>query len=61
MLKVSWEDILGGFEYAVLENKLSFKKKKAVLHMISLIQYEARQVLRDPFSTKQGDGSGTSY
>ena len=29
--------------------------------MISLIQYEARQVLRDPFSTKQGDGSGTSY
>ena len=40
MLKVSWEDILGGFEYAVLENKLSFKKKK--LYCIWSVWYNTK-------------------
>ena len=44
MLKVSWKDIYAGFQYTVFENKLSFMKK-VVLHIFTLIQYKARQVL----------------
>ena len=44
MLKVSWKDIFAGFQYNVFENKLSFMKK-VVLHIFTLIQYKARQVL----------------
>ena len=29
--------------------------KKAVLHTTTLMHYKARQVLRDPFSTNQGN------
>ena len=32
------------FQYTVFENKLSFMKK-VVLHIFTLIQYKARQVL----------------
>ena len=35
--------------------------KKAVLHITTLMQYRARQVLRDPFSTSQGNGSNMTY
>ena len=44
MLKVSWKDIFAGFQYTVFENKLSFMKK-VVLHIFTLMQYKARQVL----------------
>ena len=45
MLKVSWKDIFAGFPDMVFENKLSFMKK-AVLHIITVMHYKARQVLR---------------
>ena len=44
MLKVSWKDMFAGFQYTVFENKLS-SMKKAVLHIFTLIQHKARQVL----------------
>ena len=44
MLKVSWKDIYTGSQYTVFENKLSFMKK-VILHIFTLIQYKARQVL----------------
>ena len=44
MLKVSWKDIFAGFQYIVFENKLSFVKK-VILHIFTLIQYKATQVL----------------
>ena len=45
MLKVSWKDIFAGFPDMVFESKLSFMKK-AVLHIITVMHYKARQVLR---------------
>ena len=44
MLKVSWKDIYTGSQYTVFENKLGFMKK-VVLHIVTLIQFKARQVL----------------
>ena len=44
MLKVFWKDMFAGFQYRVFENKLSFMKK-AVLHIFTLMQYKAIQVL----------------
>ena len=35
--------------------------KKAVLHIITLIQYKIRHVLRDLFSTNQGNGSEMTF
>ena len=55
MFKVSWKDMFAEFQYRVFENKLSFMKK-AVLHIFTQIQYKARQVLRDLFSTNQENG-----
>ena len=60
MLKVSWKDMFAGFQYTVFENKLSFMKK-AVLHIFTLIEYKARQVLRDLFSTNQENGSEMTF
>ena len=60
MLEVSWKDIFAGFQYTVFQNKLSFMKK-AVLHIITLIQYKTRHVLRDLFSTNQGNGSEMTF
>ena len=60
MLKVSWKDIFAGFEYTVFEKKLSFMKK-AILRIITLVHYKARQVLLDLFSTNQGNGSEMTF
>ena len=35
--------------------------KKAVLHTTALMNCKARQVLCDPFSTNQGNGSGKMF
>ena len=59
-MKVSWKEIFPGFQYTVFENKLSFMKK-AVLHIFTQIQYKARQVLRDLFSTNQENGSEMAF
>ena len=37
MSKVSWKDIFAGFQQTVFENKLTFVKKKAVLHTTTYI------------------------
>ena len=36
-------------------------KKKTVLHIIILMHYKARQVLRDLFSANQGNGSEMTF
>ena len=38
-----------------------FYEKKAVLHTTTLMQCKAGQVLRDLFSTDQGNGSDMTY
>ena len=35
--------------------------KKAVLHTTTLMHCKSRQVLRDPFSTNQGNGSEITF
>ena len=55
MSKVSWKDIFAGFQLTVFENKRTFMKK-AVLHTTTLMHCKARKVLRDLFSTNQGNG-----
>ena len=60
MLEVSWKDISAGFQYTVFKNKLSFMKK-AVLHIITLMHYKARQVLRDLFCTNHGSAPEMTF
>ena len=54
MSKVSWKTFIAGFQLKVFENKRTFMRK-VVLHTTTLVQ--ARKVLRDLFSTNQGNGS----
>ena len=56
MSKVSWKDIFVRFQLTVFENKCTFMKKK-ILHTTTLKYCKARKVLRDLFSTNQGNGS----
>ena len=58
--KVCWKDIFMGFHLTVVENKRTFMKK-SVLHTTSLMHCKARQVLRDLFSTDQGNGSDMTF
>ena len=44
------------FQLTVLENKRTFMKRVAV-HTTALMHCKARQILRDLFSTNQGNGS----
>ena len=45
-----------GFQLTVFENKRTFMEK-AVLHTTTLMHCKARKLLRDLFSTNQGNGS----
>ena len=49
-----------GFQLTVVENKRTFMKK-TVLHTVTLMHFKARQVLRDLFSTDQGNGSNMTF
>ena len=60
MSKVSWRDIFGGFQWRDFKNKLTFVKK-AVLHKTTPMHCKARQVLRDLFSTNQGNDSEMTF
>ena len=44
----------------IFKNKLSFMKK-AVLHIITLMHYKARQVLRDLFCTNHGSAPEMTF
>ena len=52
----SGNKFFAGFQVTVLENKRTFMKKVAV-HTTALMHCKARQILRDPFSTNQRNGS----
>ena len=52
----SGNKFFAGFQVTVLENKRTFMKKVAV-HTTALMHCKARQLLRDLFSTNQGNGS----
>ena len=54
MSKVSWKDIFPGFQLTVFKNKLTFMKRVNP-HTTTLMHFKARQVLRDPFNTNQGN------
>ena len=49
-----------GVQLTVFENKHTFMKK-AILHTITLMHCKDRQVLRDVFSTNQGNGSDMTF
>ena len=51
MSKVSWRDILGGFQETVFKNKLTFMKKSCTAYNNSPMHCKDWQVLRDLFST----------
>ena len=54
------KNIFIGFQLTVFENKRTFMKK-AVLYTTTLMQYKARHVLRNLFSTDQGNGSYMTF
>ena len=56
MSKVSWRDILGGFQWTVFKNRLTLWKK-SVLHITTPMHCKVRQVLRDLLIINQGNGS----
>ena len=60
MSKVSCRDIFAGFQSIFFKNKLTYMKK-AVLHTTTLMHCKARQVIRDLFSTNQGNGSKMTF
>ena len=60
MPNVSWKDIFEGFQYTAFKNNLTFMKK-AVIHTTTLMHCKSRQVLRDLFSTDQGNGSEMTF
>ena len=54
--KFPGKTFFAGFQLTVFENKRTFMKK-AVLHAPFLMHCKARKVLRNLFSTTQGNGS----
>ena len=55
MSKVSCRDIFAGFQSIFFKNKLTYMKKAVLMHC------KARQVIRDLFSTNQGNGSKMTF
>ena len=60
MSKVSARDFNGISINIFLKNNLIFLKK-AVLHTTTLMHRKTRQILRDLFSTNQGNGSKMTF
>ena len=54
--KFPGKKLVVGFQLTVFEDKRTFMKK-TVLHTTTLMHCKAWQVLRDLFSTNQGNGS----
>ena len=60
MSKVSWKEIFAGFQLTDFKNKRPIMKK-TILHATTLMHCKARQILRNLFSTNQGNGSEMTF